>query len=37
MNTLFTFGKTVSGDTFTDRDNETAKLVSNFRYGQHSF
>jgi len=37
MNTLFTFGKTVSGDTFTDRDNETAKLVSNFQYGVNTF
>ena len=29
MNTPFVFGKTVSGDAFTDRENDTAKLVSN--------
>lgn len=30
MEKLFVFGKTVSGDTFTDREKETTKLVSNF-------
>lgn len=33
MNTPFVFGKTVSGDAFTDRENDTAKLVSNLKYG----
>ena len=37
MNTPFIFGKTVSGEAFTDRENETAKLVSNFRYGVNTF
>ena len=37
MNALFTFGKTVSGDAFTDRENETTKLVSNFQYGVNTF
>ena len=37
MNTPFIFGKTVSGDAFTDRENETAKLVSNFQYGVNTF
>lgn len=37
MQTPFIFGKTVSGDAFTDRENETAKLVSNFRYGVNTF
>ena len=37
MNTPFTFGKAVSGDTFTDREKETAKLVSNFQYGVNTF
>ena len=37
MNNLFVFGKTVSGDTFTDREKETAKLVSNFKYGVNTF
>ena len=27
MNNLFVFGKTVSGDAFTDREEETKKLV----------
>lgn len=37
MKTPFIFGKTVSGDTFTDREKETEKLVSNFRYGVNTF
>lgn len=37
MNNLFVFGKTVSGDNFTDRENETKKLVSNFKYGINTF
>lgn len=37
MNTPFIFGKTVSGDAFTDREDETAKLVSNFQYGVNTF
>ena len=37
MNTPFIFGKTVSGDAFTDREKETAKLVSNFQYGVNTF
>ncbi len=37
MNRLFVFGKTVSGDAFTDREEETKKLVSNFKYGINTF
>ena len=37
MNAPFIFGKTVSGDAFTDREKETAKLVSNFQYGVNTF
>ncbi|MBO6025752.1 MAG: ATP-binding protein [Bacteroidales bacterium] len=37
MNTPFTFGKTVSGENFTDRENDTAKLVSNLQYGVNTF
>ena len=37
MNNLFVFGKTVSGDAFTDREEETKKLVSNFKYGVNTF
>ena len=37
MNSLFVFGKTVSGDAFTDREKDTAKLVSNFQYGVNTF
>ena len=37
MKTPFVFGKTVSGDAFTDREKETAKLVSNFKYGVNTF
>ena len=37
MNSPFVFGKTVSGEAFTDRKNETAKLVSNFTYGVNTF
>lgn len=31
MNNLFVFGKAVSGDAFTDREEETKKLVSSFK------
>lgn len=37
MEKLFEFGKTVSGNTFTDRKKETEKLVSNFNYGVNTF
>ena len=37
MSSLFVFGKTVSGDAFTDREKDTAKLVSNFQYGVNTF
>lgn len=37
MNNLFVFGKTVSGDAFTDREKDTAKLVANFQYGVNTF
>lgn len=37
MNSLFVFGKTVSGDAFTDREEDTKKLVSNFKYGVNTF
>lgn len=37
MKKLFVFGKTVSGNTFTDREKETTKLVSNFQYGVNTF
>lgn len=37
MNKLFVFGKTVSGDAFTDREKETKKLISNFQYGINTF
>ena len=37
MNNLFVFGKTVSGDAFTDREIDTKKLVSNFKYGVNTF
>lgn len=37
MNKLFVFGRTASGDTFTDREKETKKLVSNFKYGVNTF
>ena len=37
MNNLFVFGKVVSGDTFTDREAETKRLVSNFKYGINTF
>ena len=37
MEKLFEFGKTVSGNTFTDREKETAKLISNFNYGVNTF
>ncbi|MCF0168386.1 MAG: ATP-binding protein, partial [Bacteroidales bacterium] len=36
-NRLFTFGKPAKGDSFTDREKETAKLVSNFKYGVNTF
>lgn len=37
MRTPFVFGKIVSGDAFTDREKETEKLVSNFKYGVNTF
>lgn len=37
MDKLFVFGKTVSGDAFTDREKETEKLVANFKYGINTF
>ena len=37
MSSLFVFGKTVSGDAFTEREKDTAKLVSNFQYGVNTF
>lgn len=37
MNKLFEFGTTVSGDEFTDREEETKKLVSNFKNGVNTF
>ena len=37
MENLFVFGKVVSGDTFTDREEETKKLVANFKYGVNTF
>lgn len=33
MKEPFIFGRAVSGEYFTDRENETKKLVDNFRYG----
>lgn len=36
-NKLFTFGKPAKGEGFTDREKETARLVSNFRYGVNTF
>lgn len=36
-NRLFTFGKPAKGESFTDRERETARLVSNFRYGVNTF
>lgn len=36
-NRLFTFGKPAKGENFTDRDKETTRLVSNFRYGVNTF
>lgn len=37
MNIPFVFGKTVSGEAFTDRESDTAKLVSNLQYGVNTF
>lgn len=37
MNIPFVFGKTVSGEAFTDRETDTAKLVSNFQFGVNTF
>ena len=37
MNIPFVFGKTVSGEAFTDRESDTAKLVSNFQFGVNTF
>lgn len=36
-NKLFTFGRPVKGEGFTDREKETERLVSNFRYGINTF
>ena len=36
-NNLFTFGKPAKGESFTDRKKETARLVSNFKYGINTF
>ena len=36
-NRLFTFGKPAKGDGFTDREKETERLVSNFKYGINTF
>lgn len=36
-NRLFTYGKPARGEGFTDRQKETEKLVSNFRYGINTF
>lgn len=36
-NRLFTYGKPAKGDGFTDREKETARLVSNFKYGINTF
>lgn len=36
-NRLFTFGKPAKGESFTDREKETARLVSNFKYGINTF
>lgn len=37
MEKLFEFGKTVSGSTFTDREKETTKLISNFKLSCDQF
>ena len=37
MENIFVFGKTVSGDAFTDREEETNRLIYNFRYGINTF
>ena len=37
MEKLFVFGKAVGGEAFTDREKDTAKLVSNFQYGVNTF
>lgn len=37
MNSLFVFGKVVSGDAFTDREKETKKLIANFKHGVNTF
>ena len=37
MDIPFVFGKTVSGEAFTDREADTAKLVSNFQFGVNTF
>ena len=36
-NKLFTFGRPAKGEGFTDREKETERLVSNFRYGINTF
>lgn len=37
MNKVFSFGIPVSGELFTDREEETKRLVSNFTHGINSF
>ncbi|MCQ2402346.1 MAG: ATP-binding protein [Lentisphaeria bacterium] len=37
MKKLFVFGRPVSGDEFTDRQEETARLLKNFTYGINTF
>lgn len=37
MPRIFPFGIPVSGDLFTDREEETKRLVSNFSYGVNTF
>ena len=37
MEKVFSFGIPVSGDSFTDREEETRRLVANFKYGINTF
>ena len=37
MEKVFSFGIPVSGDSFTDRETETKRLVANFQYGINTF
>ncbi len=37
MEKIFVFGTSTSGETFTDREKETARLVSNFTHGINTF